>query len=73
MKGMFFSHKECEAYPCHGLEEINCLFCYCPLYEMDCPGTPKLLKNGKRDCSECDYPHKKENAEEIVEILKNAP
>ena len=30
----FFSNRECQYYPCHeGIEEMNCLFCYCPLYE----------------------------------------
>ena len=31
----FFSHTACEFYPCHEMpsgEELNCLFCYCPLY-----------------------------------------
>ena len=36
----FFSNRECQYYPCHeGIEEMNCLFCYCPLYERrHCPG-----------------------------------
>ena len=26
----FFCNTACQYYPCHeGLEEINCLFCYC--------------------------------------------
>lgn len=30
----FFFNRECQYYPCHeGIEEMNCLFCYCPLYE----------------------------------------
>ena len=31
----FFSHRECEYFPCHkgaDPERFNCLFCYCPLY-----------------------------------------
>ena len=49
----FFSHKQCEYYPCHQLDEINCLFCYCPLY---------ILK----DCSGCTLPHQKENYDYII-------
>ena len=40
----FFSHKQCEYYPCHQLDEINCLFCYCPLYILkDCKGHYKMI------------------------------
>ena len=47
----FFSHKQCEYYPCHQLDEINCLFCYCPLYILkDCKGNYKLIGDIK-DCS----------------------
>ena len=49
----FFSHKQCEYYPCHQLDEINCLFCYCPLYILkDCKGHYKMIGNIK-DCSGC--------------------
>mgnify|MGYP003372317598 CR=1 FL=1 len=33
----FYSHKECEFFPCHetkDTENFNCLFCYCPLYAL---------------------------------------
>ena len=47
----FFSHKQCEYYPCHQLDEINCLFCYCPLYILkDCKGNYKMIGDIK-DCS----------------------
>ena len=41
----FFSNRECQYYPCHeGIEEMNCLFCYCPLYERrHCPGNPEYI------------------------------
>ena len=57
----FFCNRECEYYPCHdmpGGEEINCLFCYCPLnpYE-DCGGNYVMLENGWKDCSACVLPH----------------
>ena len=33
----FFSHKNCEFFPCHKTDDpdnFNCLFCYCPLYAL---------------------------------------
>ena len=48
----FFENKDCKYYPCHdGLEHINCLFCYCPMYRLEhCPGTPEYFeKDGKKD------------------------
>lgn len=57
----FFENKDCEYYPCHKAERINCLFCFCPLYSTDCGGNCKWLydRNGKliKDCSDCIIPH----------------
>jgi Zn-finger protein len=56
----YFNNKSCEYYPCHNLKEVNCLFCYCPLYNfLNCGGKPIILKNGVKDCSECNMPHTK--------------
>ena len=71
----FFENKECEYYPCHkGISEMNCLFCYCPLYHLkDCPGNSKFAtKNGKeiKICTDCTFPHRAENYEKVIEILK---
>ena len=56
----FFENKDCEYYPCHKAERINCLFCFCPLYDMsDCGGNFRVLKteNGDvKDCSACLVP-----------------
>ena len=62
----FFSHKNCEYFPCHQgipIEDFNCLFCYCPLYVLgeQCGGNPKLLENGIKDCSNCNFPHHRDN------------
>ncbi len=74
----YFSHKECEYFPCHkGADEnnFNCLFCYCPLYALgrDCGGNFVYLSNGIKDCSNCLYPHLRENYDVInsryMEIL----
>ena len=71
----FFEHKECEYYPCHsGIGELNCLFCYCPLYHLeDCPGSPEWKeKNGVRvkSCVQCTFPHRKENYDRVMQYLK---
>ena len=70
----FFQNKECEYFPCHQLEDVekfNCLFCYCPLYGkgIECGGNFKILENGVKDCSDCSFPHRKENFGKVVEKL----
>ena len=71
----FFENKACEYFPCHKLEgDFNCLFCYCPLNCLEnCAGNPNYIEvNGKRikDCSQCNFPHKPENYDIIMEILR---
>ncbi len=70
----FFANKDCQFYPCHTCEEdINCLFCYCPLYTMDCPGNYEMIeKNGSRikSCMNCIYPHLAANYSKVIELLK---
>lgn len=78
----FFSHKACEAFPCHkgvGEEDFNCLFCYCPLYALkdQCGGNYKYTDSGIKDCSDCTVPHHRKNYgyvvgkfNELVEITK---
>ena len=56
----WFTNILCEFYPCHSnIAQINCLFCYCPLYTLDdCGGDYDytILDDGK-DCSGCIFPH----------------
>ena len=71
----FFENQECKYFPCHkGLDEFNCLFCYCPMYSIrDCPGNPQFVeKKGKiiMVCTNCTFPHQPENYDRIVSILK---
>ncbi len=73
----YFCNKECEYYPCHkGIENINCLFCYCPLYAKEnCLGNYIMKEfDGKvvKDCSNCLFPHLPENYEKIMERLKES-
>ena len=66
----YFSNKKCEYYPCHkGLEEMNCLFCYCPLYLTECSGNYTILDNGIKDCSNCSIPHDRNNYDYIIARL----
>ena len=72
---IFFANKSCRFYPCHECEgEINCLFCYCPLYHMDdCPGDFEMLeKDGRfiKSCKDCTYPHIAQNYGDIIKLLK---
>ena len=72
----FFKNTECQYYPCHeGIEEINCLFCYCPMYRLqNCPGTYEMITVGEKtikSCMNCTFPHKAENYDKIMEILKH--
>ena len=78
----YFSHRQCEYFPCHkgaDPENFNCLFCYCPLYVLGdrCGGSFTYQQNGYKDCSDCLYPHLRENYDEIIkrygEILSVMP
>lgn len=58
----FFSHRECEFFPCHEVKDeadFNCLFCYCPLYALGekCGGNFRFNENGTKDCTRCLIPH----------------
>lgn len=71
----YFENRECKYYPCHdGVEEINCLFCYCPLYHLDnCPGSPVYkVRNGRtiKICTGCIFPHIPENYEKVIELIR---
>jgi len=70
-KCSYFSHRECEYYPCHknaDPEDFNCLFCYCPLYALgtDCGGNFRYTEQGVKDCSGCLVPHEKGGFDYIV-------
>lgn len=72
----YFENKACKYYPCHeGMTELNCLFCYCPMYRMDnCPGNKTYIeRDGKKikNCTDCTFPHRIENYEKIIKILKS--
>ena len=75
--------EECICYKqnkkCHNLEKLNCFFCFCPHYDIEkekggCKinsSKGKYIKQGDKeifDCSNCDYPHKRNNVKE--ELIK---
>lgn len=71
----FFENRACKYFPCHeGLEDFNCLFCYCPLYHKEnCPGNHEYIE--KKDCrikvcTNCTFPHRPENYDIIMQILR---
>lgn len=74
----FFRNTDCQYFPCHqGLDEgcFNCLFCYCPLYSKNpCPGNATYIKkeDGRliKRCTDCIFPHKAENYEKIMKLLR---
>ncbi|MCD8153071.1 MAG: cysteine-rich small domain-containing protein [Clostridiales bacterium] len=67
----YFSHKDCEYFPCHAAadpDNFNCLFCYCPFYLLGdrCGGNFRYLSTGAKDCTDCLYPHLRKNYDEIT-------
>ena len=69
----YFLNKECEYYPCHDLpeESFSCMFCYCPLYDMeDCGGEYTITDKGVKNCRNCIFPHKRENYGAVIKKLK---
>ena len=66
-----FSHTACEFYPCHHLENQNCLFCYCPLYTFECGGN-YTVRDGVKDCSDCVLVHGEGSFEFVQVKLKEA-
>ncbi len=71
----FFANRDCRFYPCHESDgDINCLFCYCPLYFLeDCPGNYTFKERDGRkikSCRDCLFPHIPENYDTITKILK---
>ena len=74
MSYRYFKNTDCEYYPCHSSDELNCLFCFCPLYRIDCGGNFKMIegKDGKliKDCSDCLIPHSEKGYDYIIKKLE---
>jgi Zn-finger protein len=65
---------------CHNMEDLNCYFCFCPKYDRSVKegGCKINSPEGKYvegldgkifDCSDCNFPHIKENAVKLLENL----
>jgi len=67
----FFQHNECEFFPCHNTTNLNCKFCFCPLYHIQCEGDFKVLSNGVKDCSDCLIPHSNDSWDKIINKLNS--
>lgn len=70
----YFENRKCKYFPCHGgIDNLNCMFCYCPLYlRENCPGNPTYINTETgaiKDCSACLFPHKPENYDIVVKLL----
>lgn len=73
----YFENRNCDYYPCHdGIDEMNCIFCFCPMYHMkDCPGNPSYIQTEKKilkSCMNCTFPHHAKNYDEIMCRIKAA-
>ena len=71
----YFENRDCKYYPCHKeTDNLNCLFCYCPLYHMsNCPGNYRMIeKDGRqiKTCIDCNYPHLAQNYDNVMAIIK---
>lgn len=71
----FFSNTKCSYFPCHKTEnkkDFNCMFCFCPLYSLGekCGGNFTYTSKGIKSCIGCDFPHKRENYQAIMERLR---
>lgn len=73
MSFKYFENRNCEYYPCHNSERINCMFCFCPLYNMDCGGSFCYITDAKgdeiKDCSNCMLPHSEGGYDYIIKKL----
>ncbi len=72
----FFSHRECEYFPCHRTNDpdnFNCLFCYCPLYALGdkCGGNFTYTDRGVKNCTGCMLPHVRENYRYVTKQIHN--
>jgi Zn-finger protein len=66
-----------ECKKCHDLEDLNCLACLCPHYDMSVKEGACEINSPKGkftdtpygkilDCSDCNFPHKPENIKKIL-------
>jgi Zn-finger protein len=64
-----FRNTSCEYWSCH-IGDVNCLFCFCPLYHLDCGGDFCFTEAGIKDCSGCMLPHSEDGYDRVIGVLK---
>jgi Zn-finger protein len=65
-----FQNTECRYFPCHQIDTINCLFCFCPLYHLENCGGQYSVIDSVKDCSNCGLPHGPNGWEKVIDRLK---
>jgi len=68
MNHKFFQNTACKYFPCKDTKDLNCLFCFCPLYPYACGGNYSYTK-GIKDCSKCLLPHGKDGYDKVIDKL----
>jgi len=69
MNYKYFVHQHCCFFPCHTLAQWkSCLFCWCPLYLLDCGGD-FVIRRGIKDCSGCTIPHTEGGYDYVLEMV----
>ncbi len=64
----FIQNKKCENFPCHNDDNQNCLFCFCPLYFIDCKGDARY-EDGVKICDNCMVPHGEDSYLKINSVI----
>ncbi len=51
--------------------ELNCLFCYCPLYALGsrCGGDYKITDKGVKSCASCTVCHGRDGYERVMDRI----
>ena len=50
--------------------DLIAYFAFCPLNSIaDCGGVYETLPNGKKDCSKCILPHRRDNYDTIIKKI----
>lgn len=69
----FFVNRDCKFFPCHSVpaDDFNCMFCYCPLYDMeDCGGEYTYTQKNIKNCKDCGFPHYRANYPKVIRKLR---
>ena len=70
----FYQNRDCQFFPCHtdiDEDSFNCLFCYCPVYFVQCPGDFRRLEDGRKDCMGCTLNHEPRFWDMVQSMMKN--